>query len=102
MIVATGISATVMLRLRRIIGNDDEDTEKVVWTNTLVHYSTYSKDDVLPVVQEIANIVINADKSKYQVIRNKYAQSKYMKISTRPEIKSETMVAIAAASKKTV
>ena len=85
-----------------IIGNDDEDTEKAVWTNTLVHYSTYSKDDVLPVVQEIASIVINADKSKYQVIRNKYAQSKYMKISTRPEIKSETMVAIAAAIKKAV
>ncbi|CAK9811737.1 G2/mitotic-specific cyclin-B [Anthophora plagiata] len=85
-----------------IIGNDDEDEQKFVWTNTLAHYSTYTKDDVLPVVREAAKIIVNADKSKYQAVRKKYVQAKYMKISTRPELRSPTLIAIATANKKTV
>ncbi|KZC12650.1 PREDICTED: G2/mitotic-specific cyclin-B [Dufourea novaeangliae] len=85
-----------------IMGSDDKDKEKFVWTNTLAHYSTYTKNDVLPVVQEIASIIVNADKSKYQAVRKKYAQSKYMKISTRPEFRAPTIVAIAAADKDAV
>ncbi|XP_076170419.1 G2/mitotic-specific cyclin-B [Ptiloglossa arizonensis] len=85
-----------------IIGNEGEDKEKVVWTNTLAHYSTYSRDDVLPIAQETASIIINADKSKYQAVRKKYLQSKYMKISTRPELRSPTMFAIATTDKDAV
>ncbi|XP_076644249.1 G2/mitotic-specific cyclin-B-like [Halictus rubicundus] len=87
-----------------ITGNNDEgkDKDKVVWTNTLAHYSTYTEDDVLPVVRQIASIVINADKSKYQAVRKKYAQSKHMRSSTRPELRSEIMIAMATASRDTV
>ncbi|XP_017882720.1 G2/mitotic-specific cyclin-B [Ceratina calcarata] len=85
-----------------IIGNDDEDKQKLVWTNTLVHYSSYSKDDVLPVVRETATMILNAEKSKYQAVRKKYAQSKFMKISMRPELRSPTMIAISTVNKPTV
>ena len=86
----------------RIYSNDDEDEQKVVWTNTLAHYSTYSKDDVFPVVRETASIIINADKIKYQAVRKKYAHVKYMKISTRPEFKSTLLNIIATADKEAV
>ncbi|XP_076624696.1 G2/mitotic-specific cyclin-B [Colletes latitarsis] len=84
-----------------IIGNDD-DKEKVVWTSTLAHYSTYSRDDVLPVVREIAGIIVNVDKSKYQAVRKKYVQSKYMKISTRPEFRSPILLSIATTNEEAV
>ncbi|XP_076231269.1 G2/mitotic-specific cyclin-B [Calliopsis andreniformis] len=96
------IAAAAIYLAFLIIGNNDEHKEKVVWTNTLAHYSTYSRDDVLPVVRKIASIIINVDKSKYEAVRKKYAQSKYMKISARPELKLPTMVAIAMEHKDTV
>ncbi|XP_078040187.1 G2/mitotic-specific cyclin-B-like [Augochlora pura] len=85
-----------------ITGNNDDNKNKVVWTNTLVHYSTYTKTDLLPVVQEIARIIINSDKIKFQAARRKYAQSKYMKISTRPELRSQIMTAMATAKNSTI
>lgn len=86
---------------RRIIGSDEEDEGKVIWTNTLAHYSTYSKDDVLPAVRDIAVVISNAETSKYQAVRKKYVQSKYMEVSVRPELKSPTLLTIAQASKET-
>ncbi|OAD52933.1 G2/mitotic-specific cyclin-B [Eufriesea mexicana] len=96
------IAAAAIYLAFLIIDNDDEDEQKVVWTNTLAHYSTYSKDDVFPVVRETASIIVNADKSKYQAVRKKYAQLKCMKISTRPELRSGTIIAIANANKERV
>ncbi|XP_076376540.1 G2/mitotic-specific cyclin-B [Megalopta genalis] len=93
------LAAAALYLAFAIIGNNDENKDKVVWTNTLAHYSTYNKTDVLPVVQEIARIIINADKIKYQAVRKKYAQSKYMKVSTRPELRSPIMIAMATARK---
>ncbi|XP_076761496.1 G2/mitotic-specific cyclin-B-like [Xylocopa sonorina] len=96
------IAAAAIYLAFLIIGNDDEDEQKYVWTNTLAHYSTYSKDDVFPIVRETASIIVNADKSKYQAVKKKYAQSKFMKISTRPELRSPTMIVIASVDKETV
>ncbi|XP_032681818.1 G2/mitotic-specific cyclin-B-like [Odontomachus brunneus] len=81
-----------------IIGNDEQDEGKIIWTNTLAHYSTYSKDDVLPAVRDIAVIITNAETSKYQAVRKKYVHSKYFEISVRPELKSPTLLAIAKAN----
>lgn len=85
----------------RIIGNDTEDKGKAIWTDTLAYYSTYSKDDVLPAVCDIAAIIVNAENSKYQAVRKKYVHVKHMKISIRPELKSPTLLAIAAKSNAT-
>ncbi|XP_011155100.1 G2/mitotic-specific cyclin-B [Harpegnathos saltator] len=95
------IAAAAIYLAFLIIGNDEEDEGKVIWTNTLVHYTTYSKDEVLPVVRDIAVIITNAEKSKHQAVRKKYVHSKYMEISVRPELKSPTLLAVAQASKET-
>ena len=71
------------------------DENKKIWTQTLVHYSTYETKDILPVVQEISAIMVNAEKSKYQAARRKYTNSKHMRISLRPELKSSTLEALA-------
>lgn len=84
-----------------ILGNNEEGENKSVWTKTLEHYSTYTKQDVLPVVKEIASIITNADKSKYQAVRKKYVNAKFMKISVRPELKSATIIAMAIEHKQT-
>jgi hypothetical protein len=77
-----------------LLGNDNLQEGDVIWTKTLVHYSRYNARDVLPVVQEISAIMVNVEKSKYQAARRKYTNSKHMKISLRPELKSPTLVAL--------
>ncbi|XP_012140910.1 G2/mitotic-specific cyclin-B [Megachile rotundata] len=94
------IAAAAIYLAFAIIGTDDEGEN--VWTRTLAYYSTYVKDDVLPVVRKIAIIIINADESRYQAVRKKYAHSKHMKISSRPELRSSAINAIATANKEGV
>ncbi|XP_072752052.1 G2/mitotic-specific cyclin-B [Anoplolepis gracilipes] len=95
------IAAAALYLAFLIIGNDEEDESKDIWTDTLVYYSTYSKDEVLPAVRDIAAIIINAETSKYQAVRKKYINVKHMKISIRPELKSPIMHAIATKSNET-
>ncbi|KYM98962.1 G2/mitotic-specific cyclin-B [Cyphomyrmex costatus] len=92
------IAAAAIYLAFLLIGNDEEDEGKVIWTSTLAYYSTYSKDDVLPAVRDIAAIIINVGDSKYQAVRKKYVHVKHMKISIRPELKSPIMFSIAAKS----
>lgn len=51
---------------------------------------------MLPVVRDIAAIIVNAEDSKYQAVRKKYVHMKQMKISIRPELKSPIILSIAA------
>ncbi|EFN62000.1 G2/mitotic-specific cyclin-B [Camponotus floridanus] len=95
------IAAAAIYLAFLIIGNDEEDEDKHIWTDTLVYYSTYSKDDVLPAVSDIAAIIIKAETNKHQAVRKKYVHVKHMKISVRPELKSPIMLAIAARSNET-
>ncbi|XP_014603967.1 PREDICTED: G2/mitotic-specific cyclin-B [Polistes canadensis] len=84
-----------------IFDSNDESENKNIWTNTLEYYSTYTKEDILPVVRNIAVIINEADKSKYQAVRKKYVNAKYMKISVRPELKSPIIVALALEDRQT-
>ncbi|XP_043500284.1 G2/mitotic-specific cyclin-B [Polistes fuscatus] len=84
-----------------IFDNNDESENKNIWTNTLEYYSTYTKEDILPVVRDIAVIINEAEKSKYQAVRKKYVNAKYMKISVRPELKSPIIVALALEGRQT-
>lgn len=78
-----------------VIGNEECDEGKQIWTSTLRYYTTYKREDVLPVVHEIASIVLEAEKSKYQAVRKKYTLTKHMRVSLRTELKSPTMIALA-------
>ncbi|XP_012254238.2 G2/mitotic-specific cyclin-B1 [Athalia rosae] len=82
------------------IGNNAEEVKKSVWTPTLAHYTTYREDQVLPVVREMASMIIAAETSRHQAVRNKYMLPKHMKMSLRPELKSETILKLAAEERK--
>lgn len=79
-----------------VLGNEDCDEGKAIWTSTLRHYTTYTREEVMPVVHDIASVVIEAEKSKYQAVRKKYTLTKHMRVSLRTELKSPTMHALAS------
>ncbi|KDR12455.1 G2/mitotic-specific cyclin-B [Zootermopsis nevadensis] len=72
--------------------------KKGVWTKTLVHYTKYSFRDIEDLVRKLANLVVKADTSKNQAVNKKYAQSKFFKISCKPELKSPALKRLAASS----
>lgn len=78
-----------------VIGNEECDEGKLIWTNTLRHYTTFTREEVLPVVYDIASVIVDAEKSKYQAVRKKYTLTKNMRVSLRTELKSPTMLALA-------
>lgn len=81
---------------RSIIGQDNGADGQELWNNTLIHYSKYKKEDLMPVVHDIAHAIVNSENSKYQAVRKKFKLSKHMKISLRPELKSPSMTALAS------
>ncbi|XP_046746195.1 G2/mitotic-specific cyclin-B1 [Diprion similis] len=93
-------AAALYLSLFLIGSEEDAEEGKLVWTPTLVHYSTYTEAQVLPIVKEIALYIINVEKSKHQAVRKKYTQSKHMKISLRSELKSPTMYDLATTKRQ--
>lgn len=67
------------------------------WTETLTHYSAYSEKEMLPLMCKLSSLVIKAENSKLTAVRTKYSSSKFMKISTIPELKSQMIKDLAAA-----
>ncbi|NXP15482.1 CCNB1 protein, partial [Thinocorus orbignyianus] len=60
------------------------------WTPTLQHYTSYTEQDLLPVMQHMAkNIIIaNEGTTKQKAIKSKYSSSKNCKISGIEQLKS--------------
>lgn len=58
------------------------------WNKTLVYYSHYDESQLLPLMYKLAHILYTAEKSKFKAIHMKYKSSKFLKISTIPELKS--------------
>jgi len=68
------VAAAALYLSLRITGGD--------WTKTLAHYSTYKKEDILPVVCHLAKNLLNAPHNVYaRFTREKYAHNKLLKIS---------------------
>ena len=66
------------------------------WTPSLVHYSSYSSHQLLPVVCRMATMIVNAKTSKFQTVHTKYTSKKYLQVSQLEEFKSETVRKLAA------
>ncbi|XP_019373298.1 PREDICTED: G2/mitotic-specific cyclin-B1 isoform X2 [Gavialis gangeticus] len=60
------------------------------WTPTLQHYMSYTESDLLPVMQHMAKNVIQVNQglTKRMTVKNKYASSKNVKISTLSQLNS--------------
>jgi ribosomal protein L17 len=62
------------------------------WTMTLQHYSAYKTHELKPVVEKLASLAKNASAAKQKAVYNKYATSKFDRISTRAEITTGTVI----------
>jgi len=56
-------------------------TGKGAWTPTLVHYSGYSEDEILPVVCKMVAYILR-DGEQFENFQKKFARKAYMKAST--------------------
>ncbi|XP_071794452.1 G2/mitotic-specific cyclin-B [Asterias amurensis] len=70
----------------------EPDTE---WNSTLVHYSAYSEDHLMPIMQKMALVIKNAPTSKFQAVRKKYSSAKFRNVSTSPELRSSIVMELA-------
>ncbi|XP_034833284.1 G2/mitotic-specific cyclin-B1-like [Maniola hyperantus] len=66
-----------------------------VWTPTLAYYSEYTLGHIEPIMREIAKIVINVEKSKYQGVYNKYLDITLAKVSSLPQLKNGAIYELA-------
>ncbi|XP_072904300.1 G2/mitotic-specific cyclin-B1 [Hemitrygon akajei] len=64
------------------------------WTPLLEYYMTYKECDLVSVMEHIAKNVVKVNQSltKYMTIKNKYASTKLLKISTIPQLKSDVII----------
>ncbi|XP_038661525.1 G2/mitotic-specific cyclin-B1-like [Scyliorhinus canicula] len=81
------IAAAAFCLAQKVLNNGE-------WTPLLQHYMTYKEDDLIPVMEHIAkNVVkVNQNLTKHVTVKNKYASSKQMKISTIPQLKSDVIL----------
>ncbi|XP_068131634.1 G2/mitotic-specific cyclin-B2-like [Hyperolius riggenbachi] len=67
------------------------------WGATQHHYTGYTEEDLTPIMKNMAKNVtkINRNHTKHVAVRNKYASSKLMKISTIPQLMSPVITKLA-------
>ena len=65
---------------------------------TLHHYSKYSEDELQPIMQKMASLITKAGTGKLTAIKTKYAGSKFLRISSIPELKSQRVQELAKSS----
>ncbi|XP_078252857.1 G2/mitotic-specific cyclin-B1-like isoform X2 [Rhinoraja longicauda] len=64
------------------------------WTTLLQYYMDHQEEDLVSVMEHIAKNIVKVDQglTKHLTIKNKYANSKLLKISTIPQLKSNVIV----------
>jgi cyclin B len=58
------------------------------WTPTLVYYSRYTEQQLMPIIRKMADLVLSAGTGKLTSIKGKYQSSKFMRISKSPVLES--------------
>ncbi|XP_038606290.1 G2/mitotic-specific cyclin-B2 [Tachyglossus aculeatus] len=82
----SAIAAAASCLSQKILGQGE-------WSPKQQYYTGYSEDEVWEVMQHMAkNVVkVNGNLNKFIAVKNKYASSKLMKISTIPQLNSKTI-----------
>ncbi|XP_071844621.1 G2/mitotic-specific cyclin-B-like [Apostichopus japonicus] len=75
------IAAAALCASMRLLEDEAE------WDSKMEYYSNYTRGEVAPIVENMAQLILRSETSKYQAVRNKFASSKFMKISTISELK---------------
>jgi hypothetical protein len=68
------------------------------WGDTLHFYSKYSEKELMPIIKKMAVLVTKSGSGKLVAIKTKYQSSKFMRISTVPELKSQVILDLAASA----
>ncbi|CAG5132595.1 unnamed protein product, partial [Candidula unifasciata] len=66
------------------------------WSPTLQFYSSYSEEELIPLAQCLAKLVVGVRNPKLTAVRTKYSDSKFMKIAFIPQLKSQALKDFAA------
>lgn len=83
-------AAALCLSIRLL---DAESAES--WSDTLAYYSRYHQKDILPVMHRMAHLAQRAGTGKLTAIKTKYQSSKFMRISTIPELSGPLLTQLA-------
>lgn len=76
------IAAAALYLSMKVLDTDAE------WTGDLRHYSTYSEDHLLPIMERLAVLESKASSSKQKAIYQKYESSKFTKISSHSVLRT--------------
>jgi len=77
---------------------EPQERQSSVWNETLVYYSGYSKEELMPTVLRLAKTISGSflKSNKMEAIRNKYRGAKFMKVADLPELKGEVLARLVA------
>jgi len=77
---------------------EPQEKQSSVWGETLVYYSGYSKEELMPTVLRLAKTISGSflKSNKMEAIRNKYRGVKFMKVADLPELKGEVLARLVA------
>merc|ERR1711973_383439 len=75
-----------------------EPKQSSIWGETLVFYSGFQKEELMPIVSRLAQSIASSSLkgSKMEAIRNKYRGVKFMKVADLPELKGEALSRVAS------
>lgn len=61
------------------------------WTMTLRYYSGYSEQELLPIVGDMAALVLAMNESKYEAVKQKYESSRLLRVSRMAGLRGVTI-----------
>jgi len=70
-----------------------------VWSSSLTHYTTYSMDDLFPIITSLAETLFLAPSAKLSTVYAKFTNKKFMKISRIPVLDDPILKKIAKGEK---
>ncbi|XP_071439197.1 G2/mitotic-specific cyclin-B2 [Hetaerina americana] len=89
------LMAAASLYLSLWLFSGEKSLSEKLWTDTLVHYSTYRFSEITHLVKNLAALIIKAETSKYKALRSKFSSSKYLKVSLNEVLKSHQLKKLA-------
>lgn len=99
--VKPSLQAAAACCLAISILNDLLDPSQM-WSDLLIHYSTYTFKEIKPLLAVMANAINMADVTKYKSIHTKYSSTNFSKISLNPKLKGPLMKKLIAEFSSTI
>jgi len=77
---------------------EPQEKQNDIWGETLVFYSGYHKEELMPVVSRLAQSIASSflKGNKMEAIRNKYSGVKFLKVADLPELRGEALSRMAS------